>query len=385
MRRARILQLALLVLCPLATMQAQRDPSYDNLVVPQTRIDARDLGYRPVDVIPDGESGITSLCVAPNGNVFGATSGTKSHLFVVNAQHGYVVPLGVIPGAQAVTQALVVAANGHVFLGTSPSGHLLEYVPKDLDNQPIEISKPLTVIDHGAAIAGEAVRALVIDPQRNAIYGLTMPNAHFFRYSIADGKFADLGVVAKDAPWAEKTEHDKMLSRMLVVDANGNVFASGENGVLYRYAAASDVLEKLAIHAPAVPGRERYTEVDAFVATSAGAIYGATSDGYLFRLDPDKLTITNLGKALSQYHVAGLAEGHDGKLYGVGGDTTEMARLFSFDPSTGAYEVTGFIDVNRRPYYTWQAEVVGAVVADARGTVYIGENERISKLYLYFP
>jgi hypothetical protein len=41
--------------------------------------------------------------------------------------------------------------------------------------------------------------------------------------------------------------------------------------------------------------------------------------------------------------------------------------------------------VNRRPYYTWQAEVVGAVVADARGTVYIGENERISKLYLYFP
>ena len=66
---------------------AQRDPGYDRVVVPQTRIDVRDLGYSPVDLIPDGESGITSLSVAPNGDVYGATSGTRSHLFVLNPQH----------------------------------------------------------------------------------------------------------------------------------------------------------------------------------------------------------------------------------------------------------------------------------------------------------
>ena len=99
--------LALLAVAALisATAYGQRSPDYDNVVVLQTRIDARDLGYPPLDVIPDGESGITSLTVAPNGNLYGATSGKHSHLFVLNPRHGYVQPLGFIPGATAVTHA----------------------------------------------------------------------------------------------------------------------------------------------------------------------------------------------------------------------------------------------------------------------------------------
>ena len=60
-------------------------------------------------------------------------------------------------------------------------------------------------------------------------------------------------------------------------------------------------IEPLAIQAPAVPGRERWTRVDAFLLDPSGMIYGGTSDGYLFRLDPEKLTVTNLGKPLMQY------------------------------------------------------------------------------------
>jgi len=59
--------------------------------------------------------------------------------------------------------------------------------------------------------------------------------------------------------------------------------------------------------------------------------------------------------------------------------------MFSYDPGTGAYEVLGFVDVNRRPYYTWQAYEVGALIADQRGAIYIGEKERISRLYLFYP
>jgi hypothetical protein len=62
-----------------------------------------------------------------------------------------------------------------------------------------------------------------------------------------------------------------------------------------------------------------------------------------------------------------------------------MARLFSYDPATGAYRVLGFIDVNRRPYYTWQAYRIGAMCIGTDGTVYIGESERKSRLYLYYP
>lgn len=55
------------------------------------------------------------------------------------------------------------------------------------------------------------------------------------------------------------------------------------------------------------------------------------------------------------------------------------------DPSTGAYTILGFVDVNRRPYYSWQAYVIGGLACGSDGTVYIGENERISKLYLFYP
>ena len=168
---------------------------------------------------------------------------------------------------------------------------------------------------------------------------------------------------------------------MLVVDKNGNVFASGENGAFFRFNPnGGQGVEKLLISAPAVPGREPWNRVDAFLLDPSGMIYGGTSDGYLFRLDPEKLSVTNLGKPLIQYRIDGLVRGPNGQLYGVGGNQQEMARLFSYDPADGSYDVLGFVDVNRRPYYTWQAYVIGAMASDADD-----ENERISKLYLFYP
>ena len=363
----------------------QRDPEDDNVSALQTRIDARDLGYPPVDVIPDGESGITSLSVAPNGNLYGATSGKRSHLFVLIPRHGYVQPLGVIPGATAVTNAVVVSAAGYVYIGTAPEGHLLKYAPRDEFHQKIQIGSPLLVTDLGQAVPGESIFALTLDRQADTVYGLTSPNTHFFEYSITRGKFTDRGVVAKKIPQGEKFEKDKMMSRMLVADPKGNVFASGEDGAIFRFNHETEKLEELGIHAPGIPGREPWTRVDAFLLDPSGIIYGGTSDGYLFRLDPEKLAVTNLGKPLINYRIAGLVRGSNGKLYGAGGGKDDMARLFSYDPISGAYEVPGFVDVNRRPYYSWRAYVIGAMASDDYGTVYIGEDERISKLYLFYP
>jgi hypothetical protein len=383
--KSKVLLLFTVALCVGAAAYGQRSPDYDKVVVLQTRIDARDLGYAPLDLIPNGESGITSLTVAPNGYLYGATSGKQSHLFVLIPRHGYVQPLGAIPGATAVTNAVAVSASGDVYIGTSPEGHLLKCTPHDQRNQAIQIGKPLLVTDLGPAVSGESIFALTIDRKADVLYGLTSPNTHFFEYPIATGKFTDLGVVAKKIPEGEKFEKDKMMSRMLAVDQKGNVFASGENGAFFRFDPKEQKLEELPIHVPAVPGREPWTRVDVFLLDPSGVIYGGTSDGYLFRLDPEKLTVSNLGKPLNQYRIDGLVRGPDGKLYGVGGNEEEMARLFSYDPSDGTYNLLGFVDVNRRPYYTWQAYVIGAMASDAYGTVYIGENERISKLYLFYP
>src|SRR6202000_2585262 len=116
----------------------QRDLAYDNVVIPQNRIDARPLGYPPVDVIPDGESGNTSLTVAPNGDVYGATSGEHAHLFVFNPRHRYVQPLGVSAVARSLSNALGVSADGDVYIGTAPEGTILKYTPHREYEQPIQ-------------------------------------------------------------------------------------------------------------------------------------------------------------------------------------------------------------------------------------------------------
>lgn len=363
---------------------AQRTLDYDQVVVPQNRIDARDLGYPPVDIIPNGESAITSLTIAPNGNLYGATSGKRSHLFVFSPRHGYVQPLGFLAETTGVSHALAVSSTGEVYIGASPGGHLLKYTPKNEDRQPIRVNEACVVADLGQAIKGESIFALAIDRNSNTIFGLTSPTAHFFTYSIDKGVFADLGVVAHEIPEGEKFETEKMISRMLALDGKGNVYCSGENGYLFKYDKEKQKIEKLNLQVPAVPGREPWTRVDAFLSDLPGVIYGGTSDGYLFRFDPEKLTVQNLGKPLNQYRIAGLVNGTNGKIYGVGGDEDEMARLFSYEPKTGTYEILGFVDVNRRPYYTWQAYVIKAMAAGLDGTIYIGESERISKLYLFY-
>ena len=217
------------------------------------------------------------------------------------------------------------------------------------------------------------------------IYGLTYPNGQFFGYSIPGAKFTLYGKVAERRIPGEKFETEKNIGRELIVDSGGYVFASGQDGALYRFRPDDTTLEKLKLNAPTVRGREPYNRVDAWTRGAHGVLYGGTSDGYLFRLNPKELQLDNLGKPLNQYRIRGLAFARNGKLYGVGGDDDEMARLFSYDPAHGTYEMLGMIDVNRRPYYTWQAYVIDALAMGLDGTLYLGESERRSRLYLFYP
>lgn len=390
--------LALLVLLGGAAAVAQRSIEHDRSVVSQVRIDLRDLGYPPRDLIPPEESAIRALAVAPNGALYGATSGKRSHLFVLYPAHGYVQPLGYLPDVSTVHRALVVASNGDVYIGGSPGvdnnaqgysgypgGHLLKYTPGRDEGKPIRIDQPCAVTDLGIPVPGEGIYTLAINRQFGYIYGLSYPNGHFFRYEIGAAKVTLLGKVAERRIPGEKFENEKAIGRAIALDGEGHAYTSGENGYLYRFHAQQQRLERLELTVPTVRGREPYNRVDAWAEDGKGRLYGASSDGYLFRLDPKKLTVENLGKPLNQYRIRGLVLARNGKLYGVGGDDDEMARLFSYQPSTGVYEMLGMIDVNRRPYYSWHAYLIDAVALGADGTVYLGQAERGSRLYLYYP
>ena len=390
------LLLALVLLAP--AWAAQRTLDYDHSVVSQVRIDLRDLGYPPADVIPSDESAVRALAVASSGVIYGATSGKRSHLFVLNPVHGYVQPLGFLKGVSTVHHALAVSRAGDVYIGSSigvdnngegyqgyAGGALLKYTPGRDEAKPIRVDQPCQVTDLGTPVAGDGIYCLAIDRGRDIIYGLSYPSGQFFSYDIAQGKASIHGRVAERAIPGEKFEKDRNLSRALHVDRQGTVWMSGEGGALFRFYAGTERPQRTGLSAPTVRGREPYNRVDAWTEDASGTLYGGTSDGYLFRLDARALKIENLGKPLNQYRIRGLAFATDGRLYGVGGDDEEMARLFSYDPQRGAYEMLGMIDVNRRPYYSWQAYRIDSMVAGADGTIYLGQSERRSKLYLYYP
>ena len=354
-------------------------------VISQVRIDMRDLGYPPLDIIPADESAISALAVAPNGGLYGATSGKKSHLFALFPAHGYVQPLGFLKGVASVRRSLVIAKNGDVYIGAAgPGGRLYRYTPIRDEAKAIRIDAPCETVDLGAPAAG-GIQALAIDRERDVIYGLTTPEGEFFSYAIPASRFTIHGKVAERRIPGERFEQEKNLGRAIAVDAKGNAYTSGENGAIFRFDPNKRTLEKLPLTAPTVLGREPYNSVDAWAVSSTGELYGGTSDGYLFRLEPEPLRVENLGKPLNQYRIRGLVLAPNGKLYGVGGDDDEMARLFSYDPGRGAYEMLGMIDVNRRPYYSWHAYVIDAVEIGLDGTIYLGQSERKSKLYLYHP
>ncbi len=366
---------------------AQREAAYDHSVVNQVRVDLRDLGYPPLDVIPADESAIRALAVAPDGKLYGATSGKRSHLFLLDPVHGYVLPLGFLEGVSRVEGSLVISKTGDVYIGTAPGGHLLKYVPAGHESEGVpQVMRPIAVADLGEPASGESISALAIDRGRGTIYGLTSPNGVFFSYAIDAGGFTIHGKVAEHEMPGERFEKTKAIGRAIAIDAGGNAFTSGEDGRLFEFSTSSGTLRKLDIMLPGVPGREPYNRLDAWAIGGDGhLLYGGTSDGYLFRLDPKELHVQNLGKPLNRYRVRALVLARNGRLYGVGGDDDEMAQLFCYDPAGAAYELLGMIDVNRRPYYSWQAYVIDCAALGNDGTVYLGQNERKSRLYLYYP
>lgn len=396
-----LLRICTILVCGTGLLLAQRTLEYDRSVVSQVRIDARALGYPPIDVIPPDESAITALAVAPSGAgiLYGATSGKRSHLFVLNPLHGYVQPLGFLKDVTTVRGSLTVAPNGDVYIGGGiavdnggagyeayAGGHLLRYrPPPDQDKRPIRIDSACETTDLGIAVEHESIYALALDANRNVLYGLTYPSGNFFRYEITDAKFTVLGRVAEHKMRGEKFERDRLIGRAIAIDKDGAAYTSGEDGALFRYVPGAAKIEKLATTIPAEPGRQGFNRVEVWSSDPSGKLYGGTSDGYLVRLLPDSLTLENLGKPLNQDELNGLVVARDGKLYGVGGDEDDMARLFSYNPKNGVYRIFGFVDVNRRPYYSWQAYRIGAMCIGRDGTVYLGESERKSRLYLFYP
>jgi outer membrane protein assembly factor BamB len=374
----------------------------------QLRLDLRHLGHPPVDVIPPGESAVTSLVIGADGILYGATSGKRAHLFALDPAWGHVFPLGHLPGEESIYHSLASAPDASIYIGTTlhnigridergrdvlakyedyAGGHIYRFnAAEERDSRKrMQHPDPSRALpsseDLGIPVPGEGIVSLVMG--EGALYGITFPSGYFFVTDIATGQTEDKGAIC-GPPLHE--EPFRSIPRALVLDEKGRVWGAGDYGDLFHYEPETgEILRHPEHRLPSELGREFKTILDAFVLGPDGLLYGGTSDGFLFRFDPETMEIANLGKPMWQYRIRGLAFSKDGDLWGVGGERGGAARLFVYRTQGGSFENLGLLDVNRSPYYAWLAFEAESMITGPDGTIFIGESGRMSHLYLLYP
>jgi len=389
------------------------------------RVDMRDLGYPMVNEIPVNSSAVTSLLTAGNGLIYGGTSGEEAFLFLFDPAINKVRHLGKIPGHSGIHHSLVEDKDGNIYFGTGlnmfgeismskwgegtdmldqtlwkdikkhyskyPGGHLYCYRPAK-SNENVKLpDMPCEAEDLGMPLANNSIYALTINQKAGVIYGLKYPDGHFFLYNISLKKFTDIVEIDPKKVYHGPERQWRTLSRALVCDDSGKVYMSGTQGMLKYYDPESGKLVNTSVEIPGdyyyMQFYQDYTAVEYFAKDPEGMIYGGTSDGYLFSLDPGKMELKNLGKVRESRRLRCLTIGKNGKIYLMAGEisTTRPCQFYSYDPKAASFETLGLLIVDRSPYYYWRGQQFDCMTTGADGTIFLGESERKSHLFLYIP
>ncbi len=390
------------------------------------RVDLRDLGYPEANEIPENSSAITSLITSRSGLIYGATTGDESWLFLFDPSINKVRHLGRIPGQESVYHALAEDSQGFVYIGTGPDifrefdlskggigpektfditlwediknhfstykgGHLYRYSPDESNRKVKTGDMPCELEDLGIPVPSNSICALTASPEGDRIYGLTYPDGHFIIYSVQAKKITDLGPIDEKIVFHGPERYVRSLSRDLICDNTGKVYFSSTSGSLEFYNPETEKIESTGCK---IPGDYYYLQffgdydvIEYLAKGASGIIYGGTSDGYLFSFDPASSKIFNLGKVRASRRLRCLTVGLNGKVYLMAGErsASRPCQFYSYDPTSGGYGDLGLLIADRSPYYYWRGQQFDAMTTGKDGTIYLGESERRSHLFLYIP
>lgn len=332
-------------------------------------------------------SGATGL-VSSQGKVYGIAAGGGAFLFSVQP-NGTISLLSKVPGADYIRAALVSDGAGNVCVGTTPplegEGIVQTLTQpealtpfKNLPGGHVLCANPaaanVTWRDFGQVSEHEGVYALTADPKKHALYGVTFPSGIFFSLDLASGQTKTHGKLFEQTRIGAD-EYFRSVPRALAVDTAGVVWTSGDAGWLFRYDPGRDVLERTDLRLPGVPGREFLNVIDSLVGGPEGALYGGTSDGYLFRLDGARHRAVNLGRPSEDPRIRALIYGPGGKFFGVAGSPRGICRVFTYDPRESEFRVLGLIEKRDPSDHDWMIYQIEAIATDAEGRLYFGEAE----------
>lgn len=328
--------------------------------------------------IPPEECAITSLVKGKNGKIYGATSGKRSHLFYYSfsPDGDGVCDIGIIEGAISVRKSLCVDKNGKIWGGVTEGkkGLIFNYDTSSdyMGEGRTSCGKIEFVLE---PVQGEFISTLIIDEERNFLYGISSKSGFLFAYSISDKSVSIKGQI----------DENEIFSETLVMDERGNVYCCGAFGKIFKYSVEEDRFESLPLSIPSLAGRSFYNRLQSAVFNEYdGFIYGGTyGDGILFAFNPETNFIRTIGKITSEREIPALTVGNDGIVYGICGEKDGMAHLFSYDPDTYSLRDLGLLYTTIE--IPWHGYEFSSMCTGDFGEIYIGESDRISHLFIYFP
>jgi len=299
----------------------------------------------------------------------------------------------VVKGQLSIGTGFTAAKSGSVFYagtmpqpGTGLGGHIIEL--------QVNPQGQIALKDLGEPVAGEGIFAMTFNLDKNEFYGIVHPSGKFFRFNLKTGKTQ---VYVQTVP-SEKDldtyhsfalEPEDYLGRALVIDQQGRIYGSRAINKLFCFDPANSSFSILKDELPFVWGREAMGRIDSWVKMPGGAIYGSNAaDGQLFRLDPLKQTIVNLGKPIMMPRIMAMTPGKNGMLYGVAGASPGYAHLFSYHPQKGFRDLGNpefkMITPGLEQGINWRGFQIASMATSQNGNyIIMGENEALSQLMVF--
>lgn len=248
----------------------------------------------------------------------------------------------------------------------APGGSIIKYNPKTKDM--IKLCIPLPNI---------YIQSIVLNTERDKIYGLCFAPEKLISYSIKTGQVKDYGLIGTGYSGMAQGEN-------IILDDNGGVWSnwmltrawqslSGVDAV--RLCKIDPVKDNIVFYKKGLPmpdGSHGYAKSEGLFNLGDGFIYASGDNGSLYRIDTETAEAEYLFTPINDRpsRLASLSLGKDGCAYGVTGRTNKC-ELLRFDFKNNKYELLGnIVDVDGEP--CWQIHHVS--IADD-GTIYACEND----------
>ena len=320
------------------------------------------LAWPPPALLPLTDAAVTALGVAPQGEVWAATSGVQAHLVwmpkPLQATHA-----GAIPGCRRVAPDLVFGPDGTLYGASRDKGGALFSCDAAAGVFFKYIDAPSAIHILGQVFEDDGVACLAISADGAVLAGIGDQTGSPFLYRIDTSECRVIDLPGDDG----------RLSPLIAAAPDGGFYGTRPSGEIVRLSCEGEISAVGTLPCAAA----------SLCLTRAGRIAAGTTEGGLVFLNPASGKVVDCGRPARMPRLASIVEARDGRLFGITGGEDDLSHLVSYDPDNDRWEDLELLACHGE--FPWTAYRIGPLAVGVRGEIIAGEEDRFGHLFIYHP